>query len=127
MTTTITKSTMDAHKAIIDTLHNGDYADGTYNVNTMEPVSFDKGYQVTFWTIGMNYSADDYEFIHSMFSEFSMDGMTYVGYFDGGAEISYRIESKHETVKLAKMYNQVCVWDWKNCECIDTNGSGRSN
>ena len=120
------ESTKAIHESIINKLHNGAYADGTYDIETMESVEFTKGYQVTFWTIGMNYTAEDYEFIHTMFTEFSMDGKTYVGYFDGGAEISYRIENKAEAVKLAKMFNQVCVWNWKDCECIDTNGTGKT-
>ena len=114
------------HDSIIEKLHKGAYADGTYDIDTMESVSFDKGYQVTFWTIGMDYSDDDYTFLSSMFTEFSMDGKTYIGYFDGSAEISYRIESKAEAVKLAKMFNQVCIWSWKDCECIMTGGNGHA-
>lgn len=126
MTNTI-ETTKALHESIIKTLHNGAYEDGTYNINTMESVSFEKGYQVSFYTIGMQYSADDYEFIASMFAEFSIDGIAYVGYFDGCAEISYRIADKMTAVKLAKMFNQVSVWDWKNCECIATDGTGRWN
>lgn len=126
MTNTI-ETAKTLHESIIAKLHNGAYEDGTYNINTMESVSFESGYQVTFYTIGMQYTEDDYEFIASMFAEFSVDGIAYVGYFDGSAEISYRIANKAEAIKLAKMFNQVAVWDWKNGECINTNGTGRWN
>ena len=123
MTNTATKT---AHESIIAKLHNGAYADGTYDAETLSPVSFETGYQVSFYTIGMELTADDYEFISAMFAEFSMDGRAYVGFFDGCAEISYRIADKLTAVKLARMYNQIAIWDWKNSECIATNGTGRA-
>ena len=124
--TTTTKSIKALHESIIEKLHNGEYADGTYNINTMAAVEFSKGYQVTFWETGMIHSDDDYEFLHAMFTEASMDGETYIGYFDGYAEISYRIKDKETAIRLAKMFNQVCIWDWKHCECIATNGTGKA-
>lgn len=116
-------TTKDLHTTAINNLTA--LEDGTYDLATLTPVSFNHGYQVTFCQIGDDYTADDYEFMVAMFSEVSEDGKTYVGKFEGSAEVSFLFADKLTAIKYAKMFNQVSVWDWKNCEEIKTGGTGR--
>ena len=127
MTTTTTKTLKELHETIINSLKASDRPDGTYDIETMESVSFKKGFQVSFYTIGMNYTAETYEYICNMFAEHSMDGKTYIGYFDGCPEISFRIADKATARNLAKQFNQMSIWNWKKCKTINTHGTGRSN
>ena len=123
---TTEKTVKALHDDIIRKVINEKFPDGTYNIDTLSPVSFNKGYQVTFYTVGMNYTDEAYEALVSLFLEFSADGITYLGFFDGGAEISWRIADKKTAIRLAKQFNQVAVWDWKKCDCIATDGTGRT-
>ena len=123
--TTTTTSTKALHAEAIRKLSSDSFADGTYNLNTLEAVEIDHGYQVTFCQVGDNYSDDDYDFITAMFLEVSEDGIVYGGKFDGCAEISFLFTSKLTAVKYAKMFNQISIWDWKNCEEIKTGGTGK--
>ena len=123
MTTTTTTKAL--HTESIAALRADSFADGTYNITTMEPVEFTKGYQVTFWCIGDNYTDDDYEFISAMFTEVSMDGETYAGKFEGSAEISWRFADKETAIRYAKMFNQISIWDWSAMDTIETGGTGR--
>ena len=124
MTTTI-KTTKDLHAEAIEKLSSPTFSDGTYNLATLESVEFDYGYQVTFCQIGDDYTADDYDFIVAMFTEISEDGQVYAGKFDGSAEISFLVKNKGIAIKYAKMFNQISIWDWKNCDEIKTGGTGR--
>ena len=122
---TTTMSTKALHAEAIRKLSNNAFADGTYNLRTMEAVEFNHGFQVTFCQIGDDYSEDDYDFISAMFSEVSEDGIVYGGQFDGSAEISFLFTDKLTAIKYAKMFNQISIWDWKNCEEIKTGGTGK--
>ena len=117
-------TTMKAHKTAIKALNVETFEDGTYDLSTLETVEFNHGYQVSFCNVGDKYNDDDYEFITTMFSEASEDGKTYLGKFCGTAEISYLFTNKETAIKYAKMFNQVSIWDWKNCEEIKTGGTG---
>ena len=123
--TTTTLNTQALHTLYMDALNDSKYADGTYVLATAEPVEFSDGYQVSFCQIGDNYTADDYDFIVAMFSEISIDGIVYLGKFDGSAEISFHIKNKGIATKYAKMFNQYSIWDWKNSKNVLTGGTGR--
>lgn len=120
MTTTTIKA---LHTEAIKALFNKE--DGTYDLSTLVPVSFDHGYQVSFCNIGDNYTDDDYEFIATMFAEVSADGKTYAGKFEGTAEVSFYFTDKLTAIKYAKMFNQISIWDWKNSDEIKTGGTGK--
>ena len=118
-------TTLNAHKSAISAISSDSFEDGTYDLSTLETVEFNHGYQVTFCQIGDNYNDDDYEFIVTMFTEASEDGKTYLGKFDGSAEISFLFADKLTAIKYAKMFNQISVWDWKNGAEIKTGGTGK--
>lgn len=124
MTTTAT-TTKALHAEAVEKLASPVFPDGTYNLKTLEAVSFNKGYQVSFCNVGDDYTADDYEFIVAMFTEISVDGVAYLGKFDGCSEISFHIMNKGTAIKYAKMFNQISVFDWSAMDCIPTGGTGR--
>ena len=119
----MTSTTKNLHSELIAKL--ATFEDGTYNLNTLETVEFNHGFQVTFCQIGDNYTDDDYEFIVEMFREMSEDGVVYLGKFEGSAEISFLFTDKLTAIKYAKMFNQISIWDWKNSEEIKTGGTGK--
>lgn len=120
-----TKDTQRAHKSAIVKLSEKSYNDGTYNVDTLEPVEFDDGFQVTFCQIGDNYSDEEYADLVNEFYDLSTDRTSYAGKFGGEPEISFHFGSMEDDVRLAKKYNQISVWDWKNMNEIPTGGTGR--
>ena len=87
--------------------------DGTYDMITLEPVSFSDGYQVTFCQVGDNYDDATYRYLVGLFCELSSDCKVYIGKFCGEPEISFHFDSKYFAKYYAKMFNQVSVWNWK--------------
>ena len=119
------KSTQDEHKEAVNELSKDKYEDGTYDISNFKPVEYESGYQVTFCQIGDNYSAKDYDSRVNEFLAKSSDGRTSAGKFEGTPEISFNVSSKAEAIALAQKYNQISIWDWKNCDEIKTGGMGR--
>ena len=120
MTTTLKALHAEAIKA----LNSEKYTSGTYNLSTLEKVSFNKGYQVTFCQVGDNYTPDDYEFLCAMFCEMSDDGIAYAGKFGGYPEVSFHFSNKADAIRYAKKFNQISIWDWKADDQILTGGTG---
>lgn len=115
----------EQHKFKLERLKRDDFGSGTYDVNTLEPVSYEKGYQVTFSQIGDNYSNDEYYDLCKEFLKFSTDGKVCAGKFEGEPEVSFNVESREKAIELAQKYNQISIWDWENCDEIKTGGRGR--
>ena len=113
------------HNAQVSKLNSSEYGEGTYDLNTLQTVSYDNGYQVTFSQIGDNYSNTEYADKVNEFLAISSDGKTLAGKFEGTPEVSFHCNSKSTAVKLAKKYNQISIWDWGKCEEIKTGGTGR--
>ena len=111
-------------EAKIARLNDSIFPDGTYNLDTMKPVEFSTGYQVTFSQIGDAYTDDEYEFLVAMFREMSSDGAVYAGKFGGYPEISFHFSNRDLAVKLAKKFNQYSVWNWKIYDNLITGGTG---
>lgn len=101
------------------------YEDGTYDLDTLKPISYDSGYQVTFSQIGDNYSDEEYAEKVNEFLKYSSDKRVAAGKFEGSPEISFHVENLGIAKQLAKKYNQISVWDWKNSSEIKTGGTGR--
>lgn len=116
--------TQAEHQAAISALSSDDYDSGTYDINTMEQVSYPKGYQVTFSQIGDNYSDAEYADKVNEFLNISSDGKVLAGKFEGTPEISFHCNSKSTAIRLAKKYNQISIWDWGKCDEIKTGGTG---
>ena len=120
-----TSKTQSEHKSAIVKLSGKSYNDGTYDVTTLKPVEFDKGFQVTFCQIGDNYSDDDYAKLVNEFYDLSSDRKSYAGKFEGSPEISFHFDRQEDAERMARKYNQISIWDWAKGEPIDTGGTGR--
>lgn len=120
-----TSMTLGQHSSQVEKLSSPAYADGTYDLDTLKPLEYNKGYQVTFSQIGDNYSASEYADKVNEFLGASSDGKVAAGKFESTPEISFHINSKAKAVSLAKKYNQISIWDWGKCDEIKTGGTGR--
>ena len=118
------KDHFNKHKDVIEKLRSDKYGDGTYNVNTLEPVVFDKGYQFTFCQIGDDYSQIEYNaLVNGILSKLS-DKTVYAGKFEASPEISFHTMDKNFAMEIGRRYNQISIWDWENCDEIKTGGTG---
>lgn len=108
----------------IKTLKSDAYDDGTYNAKSLKPVEYPDGYQVTFCQIGDKYSNEEYNGLIQLFLEASADKIVWLGKFEGEPEISFYVKDKSYARRLAKMFNQKAIWDWKECKDIFTGGTG---
>ena len=124
---TATTATQGEHRAAIAQLRGSDYPDGTYDIKTKKTVTYARGYQVTFCQIGDNYSDSEYASKVNEFLRVSSDGQSSAGKFGGEPEVSFHVNSRSMAIRLAKKYNQISVWDWKNEIEIETGGTGRKN
>lgn len=118
-------STQSSHASAISRLSSPGVPDGTYDLNTMKAVEYNRGYQVTFCQIGDNYTPNEYADKVNEFLNHSSDGRTSAGKFGGTPEVSFHVSNRRTAIRLAKKYNQVSVWDWKDCNEIITGGTGR--
>ena len=109
----------------IDKLNDPRYNDGSYDIDTLESVSYNSGYQVTFSQIGDDYSDSEYADKVNEFLSNSSDGKVIAGKFGGTPEISFHVENRAKAEELGRKYNQISIWDWENCDEISTGGTGK--
>lgn len=126
-----TESTQQFHKSQIEKLSSDKYETGTYNINTLSIIEFDKGYQFTFCQIGDNYSDAEYNALcEGVFAKIGNRNV-YAGKFDGTPEISFHTNDKQFAMEFARQHNQRSIWDWSadngNGAEIDCGGSGDRN
>ena len=113
------------HDNIIKELSGDNYASGTYDMENLKQISYNNGYQVTFSQVGDDYDNDKYYTLCKEFLDVSSDGKVCAGKFEGTPEVSFNVKDKGTAMRLAKKYNQISIWDWKNADEIKTGGSGR--
>lgn len=113
------------HDAIISRLSKDDYDSGTYDMETLKPISYNSGFQVTFSQIGDDYDNDTYYKLCKEFLKESSDGKICAGKFEGTPEISFNVGNREKAIELAQKYNQISIWDWANADEIRTGGRGR--
>ena len=110
--------TQAQHNRVVKELGSSKYPDfSTYNIATLSIDSYQDGYQVTFWNVGDNYSPQEYADKVNEFLKYVPDHVTNAGKY-GTPEISFRIPNMRTALRLARKYNQISVWDWKNQEEI---------
>ena len=120
-----TLRTQSEHQSAVERLNSDKYSDGTYDISTLQQVSYNQGYQVTFCQIGDNYSRSEYADKVNEFLAVSSDGKTLAGKFEGTPEISFHVNDLQTALALARKYNQISIWDWANDTDISTGGTGR--
>ncbi len=119
------RNTQKQHADAISKLSGTEYEDGTYNLDTLEPVDYSSGYQVTFYQIGDRYSPAEYADRVNEFLAVSSDGISSAGKFGGAPEVSFHVSDKSAAISLGKKYNQQSIWDWSAGHDISTGGTGR--
>ena len=124
-TTGSSGSVQQMHAQAIKKLNGPEYESGTYDVATLEPVEYNKGYQVTFSQIGDNYSSREYAERVDEFVKASSDGKTSLGKFEGTPEVSFHVDDRKTAEELGRKYNQISIWDWANNDEISTGGTGK--
>ena len=102
------------HQKAVEEFDKDIYPDNdTYDIETKKAVSFDNGYQATFWQTGDNYSNSEYNRLTEEMLKLSSDGKSYAGKFGGKPEISFHFNDLTTAVKIMEKYNQVSIWDWQ--------------
>lgn len=110
----------------IAALENAGLPNGTYDIRTFAPVTYESGYQVTFCQVGDSYSDTEFALHISRFLVETDDYRISAGVY-GNAEISFNVPDKDTAIALAHAYNQISIWDWANGREILTGGTGSRN
>lgn len=98
---------------ITDVAKNSKEDNVTLDVETGKPVSFEKGYSVSFQQSSDNYSDEEY---HAKVEECKAkcDGKVYAGKYGGDAEASFHTDSLEDAKELMYKYNQESIYDWQH-------------
>ena len=121
------------YKKVLE-LYSGSFDEGTYDVDSLAPVDYPDGFQVTFCQIGADYTEAQYNELIAEFLSHTDDMKVSLGKWGEDPEFSFHFKSRAEAIKFGKKYNQQAVWDWeafhKNPDnpelaSIDTGGTGR--
>ena len=84
---------------------------GTYDINTKEAVSFDRGYQVSFQTEYDIYNSTEYDDLAYKMALLS-DNRAYLGVYDNKPEISFHFDDIELANTMAIRFEQYSIWDW---------------
>ena len=85
--------------------------DGTYDLYTHEIIEFDRGYQVSFERMYMNYTNEDISNISYHLSLIS-DNHLYFGVYDSSSEFSFYFQDYDLAYVIGIIFNQISIWDW---------------
>ena len=97
------------------------FEDGTYDYITQEPISYPKGYHVSFETKTRYYEHyyTDEEYDNIVYKIASLLGVNAdLGVFNHFPQISFYIEDKELALSIAALFNQQSIWDWSKNEII---------
>lgn len=106
-------TTSNYRNKITDVAKNSKEDNVTLDVETGKPVSFEKGYSVSFQQSTDNYSDEEY---HAKVEECrdKCDGKVYAGKYGGDAEASFHTDSLDDAKELMYKYNQESIYDWQH-------------
>lgn len=110
------------YRDIRDSLAHKLTEDGTFDLDTGEPVEFKTGFQVSFQEEtterkGHGAYIDDDEYdrrVEALSKE--LGAKPNLARF-GEPEISFHVESLDKALEVARRHNQESVWDWENLKC----------
>lgn len=98
---------------ITDVAKNSSEDNVTLDIETGKPVSFEKGYSVSFQQSTDNY--DDAEYNKRVEEcRNKCDGNVYAGKYGGDAEVSFHTDSLDDAKELMYKYNQESIYDWQH-------------
>ena len=95
--------------------------DGTYNYVTLDIVTYDKGYSVSFETYSRNsenaYTNEEYDdIVYKLSCIFGVNAN--VGVYGDNPHISFYVEDKNLALAIAALFNQQSIWDWSAGDII---------
>jgi len=101
--------------------------DGTYDLETGKPVSYDNGAQVSFQTTSSEdggMSDEEYDKLVDSLSK-ETGSKPHLGSY-GVPEISFRCDTLEKALELGRKYNQESVFSWSSKKCIPCEGIDKS-
>ncbi len=85
----------------------------TLDIETGEPVNFEKGYSVSFQQSTDAYDDNEYyEKVEECRNK--CDGKVYAGKYGGDAEVSFHTDNLDDAKEIMYKYNQESIWDWQH-------------
>lgn len=101
----------DTNIDYLQKLNTNEFEDGTYDIQTKQPISFKSGFQATFQQLKDNYTKKQFmRLIQKYASE--TDGKYYIGKFNNEIEVSFHFENETDAIQICKLFNQVSYWNW---------------
>ena len=93
--------------------------DGTFDLETGSPVTYNQGFQVAFQTTNSETGALSDEDYDRMVEEITKatGSKPHLGVFEV-PEISFHCDNFDQAVELMKKYNQHSIWDWEVCDIV---------
>lgn len=98
---------------ITDVAKNSKEDNVTLDVETGKPVSFEKGYSVSFQQSSDTYSDEEYAEKVAECRD-KCDGKVYAGKYGGDAEASFHTDNIDDAKELMYKYNQESIYDWQH-------------
>lgn len=98
---------------ITDVAKNSKEDNVTLDVETGKPVSFEKGYSVSFQQSSDAYSDEEYAEKVAECRD-KCDGKVYAGKYGGDAEASFHTDNIDDAKELMYKYNQESIYDWQH-------------
>jgi len=98
---------------ITDVAKNSKEDNVTLDVETGKPVSFEKGYSVSFQQSSDTYSDEEYAQKVAECRD-KCDGKVYAGKYGGDAEASFHTDNLDDAKELMYKYNQESIYDWQH-------------
>lgn len=93
--------------------------DGTFDLETGSPVTYNQGFQVAFQTTDSEagvLSDEDYDRMVDEITK-ATGSKPHLGVFEV-PEISFHCDNFDQAVELMKKYNQHSIWDWEVCDIV---------
>lgn len=98
---------------ITDVAKNSKEDNVTLDVETGKPVSFEKGYSVSFQQSSDTYNDEEYAEKVAECRD-KCDGKVYAGKYGGDAEASFHTDNIDDAKELMYKYNQESIYDWQH-------------
>lgn len=107
----------DTNIDYLQKLNTNEFEDGTYDIQTKQPISFKSGFQATFQQLKDNYTKKQFMRLIQKYAN-ETDGKYYIGKFNNEIEVSFHFENETDAIQICKLFNQVSYWNWNTMDEI---------
>lgn len=105
----------DTNIDYLQRLNTNEFEDGTYDIQTKQPISFKSGFQATFQQLKDNYTKKQFMKLIQKYAN-ETDGKYYIGKFNNEIEVSFHFENELDAIQICKLFNQVSYWNWSTMD-----------